>query len=307
MITAFINFILIFMMWRKYKIWAFLPFIISLTFFPLFGFASQIGNQIGIHKTPCDPNYFFTETNKHGLALIAKQLLQDANEKNIKENEKKLKAYRLELLNVDTCANVVELGYFRARSRYIYIFAKSGLPEIYSAEPIITENDIQSWGELVSIMKSENNPSKYDRASIVFEPEIVYPFLASHLDEKFINKLQNLPAIENLDSFLAKNPTLFIKNALDKRHSDYDSIIEAQLTNEEKTKVIEVLNEYCQAAKQKLQDDNICFISGSLEFCNTMSLSSSFEVNKHLQRLISKGIIKKKGQGRSFAGKREFS
>ena len=299
MTLILINFIAIFILWRRYKAWSFLPLAVTLIFLPLFTFADNTGSQIGTHNKPCDPNSYFNETNRQELTSIAENLLRDSNENNTEKIKKRLNEYDMHIRNVDICANVVELGYFRGRTLHVYLFAKNELPEIYSVEPVITECDIGSWGEVASLIKTENDPSKYDRASIVFEPEIVYPFLVSNLDVAFIEKLKNMPPKEDLQSSLDKNKDLPIMQAIDKHNSDYDNLIANQLTPKEKSEVIKVLNKYCQSPNQLVENENVRFVKSflptekrALEFCKTGSLSSSFEVNKHLERLVSKGVIK---------------
>ena len=246
------------------------------------------------------------------MTIIAEELLQSPNEENTKATEKKLKEFGLVLRNVDACANVVELGYYSLRTWCFYIYSKSELPEIYSDEPIITECDILDWGELVGIIKTENDPSKYKREEMAFGLEIVYPFLAEHLDGKLIDKLIDLPSIESLDSFLAKNKNLPIWEALIKRHSDYNKIITSKLSKEERLKVIEVLNKHCHISSKLIENENIRLLKkgrppffkkgqppirrGTIEFCKQSRISPSFQVTKHLHQLISDGVIRIKDE-----------
>ncbi|GAF84695.1 unnamed protein product, partial [marine sediment metagenome] len=280
-------------MWRKHKYLSFIPFAISLILFPLLGLSVFIGQKIGMYDNPNNPNSYFNEERKQELSGIAEELLQAQDEKSERIIEKKLKSHHLMVCNVDRDANIVEFGYYRLRTWSCYIFAKDELPEIYSSKPIITESDIPSWGELVTIIKTENDLSKYHPNETSFMTEIVYPFLVANLDEKLVDKLAGLPSIENLDDFLAKNKALPIMKALDKRHSEYNNLITSKLTIEERLEVIEVLNRHWQISSKLIENKNISRrpYRRVLEFCGYMSLSPSFQVNKHLQQLISDGVI----------------
>jgi len=288
----FVNFISIFMMWRKHKYLSFYPLVISLFFFSLLGLSGSIGRMIGMYNKPSDPNSFFNEERKQELTGIAEELLQAQDEKSKRVIEKKLKSHHLMVCNVDSYANIVEFGYCRLRTWSRYIFAKDELPEMYSSKPIITKSDILDWGELATIIKTENDPSKYERDAISFMPEIIYPFLLENLDKEFVDKLAGLPSIENLDDFLAKNKAMPLMKAFDKRDSEHENLVISKLSKEEKLTVIEVLNKHYQISSKLIENKNISWRpSRTLEFCGYMSLSSSFQVNKHLRQLISGGVI----------------
>lgn len=290
-----INFVFIFIMWCNYKYFSFIPFAISLFFFVVLGYSASIGHKRGIYNKPEDPSSYFNEERKKELTAIAEELLVAQDEKSGQAAEKKLNKHHLTLRNINHYSNVVEFGYYRSRIISTYIFAKDGLPEIYSTKPVITEEDILHWGELVSIVKTENDLSKYNRSEVSFETEIVYPFLVANLDKKFVDKLASLPSIENLDSFLAKNKDLPIMKVFDKMDSDYENIITNQLSNEEKLNVVEVLNRHYQLSSGLIENENISWHSlGSLVFCEHTYISSSFPVNKHLRQLIYNDVISKK-------------
>lgn len=285
LIFVLVNFISIFKMWHKYKYLSFIPFAISLLFFYLLGLYGHI-----VYK-PIEPNSYFDEERKQKLTEIAEQLLLAQDEIHKRVIEKKLKSHNLEVLNIDRDTNVVEFGCYRIRTWYYYIFAKDELPEIYSSKPIITESDILYWGELVTIIKTENDLSKYRRDETSFMTEIVYPFLVENLDKEFVDKLAGLPSIENLDDFLAKNNDLPIMIALDKRNSEHENLVTSKLTTEERLKVIEVLNRHCQILSKLMENKNIRWLDSTLVFCDYMNISSSFQVNRHLRQLISDGVI----------------
>lgn len=295
------------MLWRKYKYRSFIPLAIALICFLLSPTTMRY-----FDNSPRMPHSYFNEKNKQELTLIAEELLQSHDEENIQATKEKLKEYDLVVMNVNACEDVVEFGYYNLRTWCFYIFSKSELPEIYSGEPIITECDILDWGELVGIIKTENDPSKYKREEMAFELEIVYPFLAEHMDGKFIDKLIGLPSIKSLDSFLAKHENLLIMEALNKRHSDYNKIITSKLSKEERLKVIEVLNKHCHISSKLIENENIRLLKkgrppflkkgqppfrrGTLEFCKQSRLSPSFQVTKHLHQLISDGVVRIKDE-----------
>jgi hypothetical protein len=293
LVLIFANFTSIFMMWRKYKYFSLIPFAISLIFFPLLVLSGFIGHKIGMYNNPPYPYKYFNEERKKELTAIAEELLQTQDEKVIQVIKKKLRSHRLVVRNINRYSNIVEFNYYRPRIIFAYIFAKDGLPEIYSTKPIITEDDILYWGELVSIIKTENDLSKYSRSGVSFMTETVYPFLVANLDKKFVAKLASLPSVENLDSFLAKNKDLPIMKALDKRDSEHENLVTSQLSKEERLKVIEVLNRHRQISSGLVENSDISWKSskGDLEFCGYMNLSPSFQVNKHLRQLISDGVI----------------
>jgi len=288
-----VNVISIFWMWRKHKYLSFIPFAISLIFYFLLCLSGSIGHKIGMYDKPSDPDSYFNEERKQELTGIAEELLQAQDEKNKRVVEKKLKSHNFVVRNIDRDSNIVEFGYYRLRTWYYYIFTKDELPEIYSSKPIITESDILNWGELVTIIKTENNLSKYHRDETSFATEIVYPFLVANLDKNFVDKLAGLPSIENLDVFLAKNKALPIMKALNKRDSEHENLVTSNLTTEERLKVIEVLNRHYQISSKLVENKNIAWRPSArdLEFCGYVSLSPSFQVNKHLQQLISDDVI----------------
>jgi len=299
LLLILVNFIYIFILWRKYKYRSFIPLAIALICFFLSPTMRYFDNS------PRRPQSYFNEKNKQELTIIAEELLQSSEEEYIQATKDKLKEYDLVVMNANACEDVVEFGYYCVRNWYTYTFSKSELPEIYCGEPIITECDILDWGELVGIIKTENDPSKYKREEMVFELEIVYPFLAEHLDGKYIDKLIGLPSIKSLDSFLAKHENQPITEALNKRHSDYNKIITSRLSKEERLKVIEVLNKHCHISSKLIENENIRLLKkgrppyimrGTLEFCKQRRFSPSFQVTKHLHQLISDGVIRVKDE-----------
>lgn len=300
LILMLISFVYIFQIWRKYKFLSFIPPAILLICFFIAFYAGRVGYAIGAYKKPCSPDSFFNEKNRQELTIIAEELLQSPAEEDIKTTKKKLKEYGLVVMTVNTCEDVVEFGYARTRTWFLYIYSKKELPEIYNGEPVITECDILQWGELVSIIKTENDQSKYKREGISFEPEIVYPFLAEHLDKKFIDKLASLPAQESLDSYMRRhfNPLRFAET-LDKWHKEYDKLVTSKLNKEERLKVIEVLNKHCHTSNKLIENDNIRLLKeqrpyvgrGTLEFCNYIQLRSRF-----LDQLISDGVVRIKDE-----------
>jgi len=303
------NCISIFIMWRKHKYLSFAPFAISLVFFPLLVLSGSIGQKISKYGKPINPNTYFNEERKQELTEIAEELLHTKAGKNEQVIEKRLKSHNLVVMNINRDRSIVEFGCYLLRTWYCYIYAKDELPEIYSSKPIITESDILFWGELVTIIKTENDLSKYRREETSFNTEIVYPFLVANLDEQFVHKLAGLPSIENLDEFLAKNKSLPLMEAFDKRDWEYENLVTSKLTLEERLRVIEVLNKHCQISSKLIENENIAWKSSSraLEFCGYESISPSFEVNRHLQQLISDGVISKRDEKGHLRMKRNLS
>jgi len=291
---VFVNFLSIFTMWRKYRYFSFIPFVISLIFVPLLVFSGFSGHKLGIYNKPSYPDKYFNEERKKELTAIAEELLGAQDEKSKRVIEEKLNKHRLVVKNIDRYSNIVELYYDRSRIMSIYIFAKDGLPEIYSIKPIITENDIPYWDKLIDIIKTENNLSKYSRDNIVWVPEIVYPFLVKNLDKTFVDKLA---AMETYDDFAARNK--IVPSLLDihgKRYTEYCNLIASKLSKEEKLKVIEILNQHCQISSRLIEDSNISWkpMERSLDFCGYTGVSSSFHASRHLQQLISDGVISRR-------------
>lgn len=285
----FLEFISIFTMWHKYKYFSFIPFAISLIFLPLLILSGSVGRKIGMYNTPSYPDKYFNEGRKKELTAIAEELLQNQNDKSKQVIEEKLKRHYLMIRNVDHYSNIVEFGYYRPRTWSIYIFAKNGLPEIYSISPIITEDDIHSWAELVNIIKTGNDLSKYSRDEIVFVPEIVYPFLMKDLDKTFVDKLA---AMESYDDFTARNKIVPSLDIHGERYMEYLNLIASKLSKEEKLKVIEILNQHCRISSGLVENSNISWNSAkiTLEFYKYGKLLG-WQVDRHLRHLIADGVI----------------
>lgn len=298
-ILIFINLVLIFTMWRKYKFFSFIPFTISLIFFPLLIFSGSTGHKIGMYNNPSCPNKYFNEDRKKELTSIAEMLLQAEDENVSQIIRKKLRGLRLEVSNINMHLNIVEFTYYRNRTIYVYAFAKDELPEIYSIRPVITEDDIISWAELAKIIKTENNPSKYNCDNIVFTPEIAYPFLTKNVDKVFVDKLA---AMESLDDFMTMKKYLFLDGG-GKRYREYLNFVVSKLSKEEKLKVIEVLNQHCRISSGLVEDDNISWKLETkidslysynywlLRFGRCSRVSTRWLVGHHLKQLISDGVI----------------
>jgi hypothetical protein len=289
LIFVFVEFISIFTLWHKYKYSSFIPFTISLVFLPLMILFGSIGNKIGMYYTPSCPTKYFKEERKKELTGIAEELLGTQDEKSKQVIEEKLKRYRLAVHNIDHYSNIVEFGYYRSRIASIYIFAKDGLPEKYSTKPVITEEDIRSWAELSNIIKTENNPSKYSRDNIVVEPEIVYPFLMKYLDKAFVDKLAGL---ESYHDYAKKYETDSIPDGAGRKWGRYHNFIANKISDEEKAKIVEILNEQCRITSGLVEDSNISWRSADL----TLELGKYSElfdwpVDRHLRHLISDGVI----------------
>jgi hypothetical protein len=290
----------VFITWHKYKSRSFRPFIILLVTFPLMILSGFIGHQIGKYSKPIDTKSYFSEERKEELTGIAEELLQVQNANSEQLIREKLKKHRLRISYVDRDANIVEFGYYQLRTWYRYIYTQTELPESYSTKPIITKCDILYWGELVTIIKTGNDLSKHSRKSTSHSTEIVYPFLVANLEKGFVDKLSGLPSIEDLDSFMSKNKDLPVMEALDKRQTDYETVVARKLSEKEKFEVIEVFNKHCRLSSKLVENENITWRDSdsdwrpgekNLVFCECLSLSPSFQVNKHLERLISDGII----------------
>lgn len=292
----FLEFISIFTMWHKYKYFSFIPFVMSLILLPLLFFSGSFGHKIGMYNTPSHPDKYFNEKRKKELTAIAEELLGAQDEKSKQVIEEKLNKYHLRMRNVDHDSNIVEFDYYCSRTRSIYIFAKDGLPDRYSTKPVITKEDIRSWAELIEIIKTENDSSKYSRDNIVCVPEIVYPFLTKNLDKTFVDKLVEF---ENYDDYAKKYETDPILDGAGRKWGRYLSFIANKIKDEEKLKVIEILNQHCRITSRLVEDSNISWRSSdkSLWFCKYSELFD-WPVDRHLGRLIADGVISiKDGEG----------
>jgi hypothetical protein len=290
LVLIFVNLILIFAMWHDYKYFSFVPFAISLLFLPLIVLFGFIGNKIGMYSNPSYPNKYFNEEREKELTAIAEELLQAKDERDVQAIKEKLRNHHLFVRNINRYSNIVEFNYYRPRIMFAYIFAKDGLPEIYSATPVITEEDISSWAELVNIFNPKNSPSNYGRGEVVFVPEIAYPYLIKNLDKVFVDKVA---AMESYHHFIMRNN---IKPHLDptgKRHAEYLNSIAGDLSKEEKLKVIEILNRQCRISSGLVEDSNISgtFKWKFLHIPGTGGFDTRSQVGKHFKQLISDGVI----------------
>ena len=265
-------------------------------------------------NSPGNPNSYFNQERMRALTEIAEELLQHQDQKSLQLIREKLKKHHLKITYADTNENIIEFGYYYPRTWNYYIFSKSELPESYSTKPVIMDNNIHYWGELVSIIKTENDLSKYNRESTSFKTEIVYPFLVANLEKELVDKLSGLPPKEDIDSFMSKNKDLPIMEAIDKRHWDYEKIIVNKLEQKEKLKIIEVLNRHCSIQSDLIENEYITWKATgwgpgekSLTFCGYSSLSSSFQVNKHIQQLLSDSIISIKDRAGHFKVKPDLN
>lgn len=234
------------------------------------------------------PKNFFNEKTKNELTVIADKLLKSPNLESSKEITTILDKYALKLFNIDVYENVVEFGYPHRRTWYVYIYARNGLKKIYSVPPVITEQDIRNWGELVDIVKRGNDYSESGRHSIVFVPEIVYPFLEGNLNQRLLNKLKEFPSRDEDYKDL---------ETLDKSYSNHNRLVGDKLNPEEKLCVIETLNKHRLLSSRLVENPNIQYVQETdtkrtIEFGSFTKLGSVFQVEIHLQKLIEKGIIK---------------
>ena len=290
LILIFVNLILFFTMWHDYKYFSFIPFAISLLFLPLIVLFGFIGNKIGMYSNPSYPNKYFNEEREKELTAIAEELLQAKDEKGTQATKKKLRNHRLFVRNINRYSNIVEFNYYRPRIMFAYIFANDGLPEIYSTTPVITEEDIGSWDELVNIFNPQNNPSKYRRGDVVFVPEIAYPYLTANLDKAFIDKVA---AMESYDDYMARNKINPHLDPSGKRYAEYLNLITSNLSKEEKLKVLEILNRQCRISSGLVEDSNVfCITSRRFRcFCGSWDFTINKHVNKHFRQLISDNVI----------------
>ncbi|MGD0078995.1 MAG: hypothetical protein ABSB91_10290 [Sedimentisphaerales bacterium] len=277
-------------MWHDYKYFSFIPFAISLLFMSLAVIADYIDIKVGVHNSPAYPDKYFNEERKKELTAIAEELLQAKDEKGMQSTKEKLRSHRLLVRNINRYSNIVEFNYYRPKIMFAYIFAKDGLPEIYSTTPVITEEDIGSWAELVNIFNPQNSPSNYRRGYVVFVPEIAYPYLTKNLDKAFVDKVA---AMENYNDFMARNNINPHLDPTGKRHAEYLNIIAGNLSKEEKLKVIEVLNRQCRISSGLVEDSNISgtFKWKFLHIPGTGGIDTSFDVGKHFKQLMSDGVI----------------
>jgi hypothetical protein len=250
---------------------------------------------------PGDPNSYFNDERQDELTRIAEEILHIQDENSMELIREKLKKHHLKVKYANSKTGIVDFGFYYRRTWYSYIYSKSELPEIYSTKPVITEDDIMHWGELVSIIKTENDLSKYSRENTSFNTEIVYPFLVTNLEKGLVDKLSGLPPIEDHDTFMSKNKDIDVTEAIKKRWSDYEIVIANKLSEEDRIAIAEVLNKHCRIQSKLIEDENITWIPSSwrpgekaLMFCGYNSISSSFQVNKHLEQLISDGVIRVK-------------
>lgn len=288
MVLVLINFILIFTMWREFRYSSLIPFAISLFLAPSLVLSGFIGHKIGMYDIPSCPEKYFNEERKKELTNIAEELLRAQDEKNKQAIEEKLyKHHRLVVHNIDRYSNIVEFSYYRSRIYSAYIYAKDGLPEIYSTKPIITEEDISSWAELINMAKVGNS-SDYHRGEIVFVPEIAYPFLIAKLDKAFITKLISMESYQDYAKKYETNPVL---DGAGRKWGRYVGFIANKISEEEKKKVMEILNQQCEISSGLVDNNNINWRSNSVTLWLSKTCFCGFEVDRHLRHLISEGVI----------------
>lgn len=192
---------------------------------------------------------FFTPDIEKEFTVMAEKILKDPDAAPSTDIVDQLKQYKLSVYrNIFSypSENIVVFAHGRRPNYIEYIYAKEGLNEIYSAPSVITEKDIHgNWGQFVKIVKTENDPSKVDHATITFVPEIAYPFLKEHLDKTLLDKLKGLPL------WLTKNR---------EQRDAYDDLISGMLDQSDKNTILEVLNAHRLLSSKLIENKHIRYI-----------------------------------------------
>lgn len=132
---------------------------------------------------------------------------------------------------------------------------------------VITEVDIEDWGELIRIAKQGKTATPEERRGISFEPSLVYPTLQAALRSEALTR---------------------IANALSKK----------DITTADKAVVISALNQQRLVSSALVEHPAIAYVPPSWPetigfgfHMGGIEPSASFEVVALLRRLLSEGVI----------------
>jgi hypothetical protein len=297
---AIVNFVAIFVLWKRHRFHAFFPAITYVFSTLLCFFGTFAGSAIMLAGTPGRPDTFLNGQAKLDLEKVANRLLGQSFKEILTHPEslteihmvsgyqqkevppdilKTLQHYGFQRIFIDDSQSLVKFGHYHLRIWYEYIYTTNDFLPLYSRPQKITEVDIEDWSELLRIAKQGDHATKEEKERLVFTPPIVYPYLERELGKEFLQCVAN-----------------------------YNS--PADITAEQKELVLAVLNRQRISSSRLIEhplitfERNHSFSSLKLDECH---ISDSFWVSSLIKSLLNEGVLVYADDGRHLKIKENLS